>query len=181
MGYKQGFRATWSEQLACFLGDWDFIKTGRWHSSVLSKYNLQRMQKASSGEWPQSHEQPQDPIRPSIAVLPPCSMDHVLCKLPQQERDYGATQVSLPITNSLPNNKVTAERTAKIHIQGEQNIYRWNVFVQSFYWEWNICAHMSHGTWRAKSIGSSDELKANRFAIESVLHNLECWKSLQTI
>lgn len=61
---------------------------------------------------------------PLLAVLPPCSTDHVLCKLPQKERDYGATQVSLPITNSLPNNKVTAVRTAKIHIQEEQNIYR---------------------------------------------------------
>lgn len=67
MGYRQGFRATWSEQLACFLGD---------------------------------------------------------CKLPQQERDYGATQVSLPTTYSLSDNKVTTERTAKTHIQEEQDIYR---------------------------------------------------------
>lgn len=71
---------------------------------------------------------------PLLAVFPPWSMDHVLCKLPQQERDYSATQVSLPITYSLPDNKVTTERTAKTHIQEEQDIYRWNGSVQFFFY-----------------------------------------------
>lgn len=132
MGYRQGFRATWSEQLACFLGDWDFIKTERWHSSLLPKHNLQGMQKESSSNAHRAMSNHRTLSNPLLAVFPPWSMGHVLCKLPQQERDYGATQVSLPTTYSLSDNKVTTERTAKTHIQEEQDIYRWNVSVQFF-------------------------------------------------
>lgn len=81
------------------------------------------MQKESSSEWPQSHEQPQDPITPSLSCVTPVAADDVFCKLPQQERDYRVSQVSFTIAYSLLNNKLTM-RGVLIYTQKEQNIHR---------------------------------------------------------